>query len=145
MYPLTDSLLPHRLKGPSYEAGARLQAASGMHHLMGNLWQVLVRLFMVPTIPHMPNAALQSDTLDKGFEQPLRQDLDAYKTVIHVRKFRSLLPFPIPKAFCCEGLRQSHLLISSGIQTRDLIMLATAAVPSDLYVKRPLLMVPFVT
>ncbi|KAH6914834.1 hypothetical protein BKA70DRAFT_1557200 [Coprinopsis sp. MPI-PUGE-AT-0042] len=55
------------LKGPSYEAGTRLQAASGMHHLMGNLWQVL------------------SDTLEKSFEQPLRQHLDAYKTVVHDR------------------------------------------------------------
>ena len=32
-----------RLKGPTYEAGTRLQAASGMHHLIGNLWHVLVR------------------------------------------------------------------------------------------------------
>lgn len=32
-----------RLKGPSYEAGSRLQAASGVHHLIGNLWHVLVR------------------------------------------------------------------------------------------------------
>jgi hypothetical protein len=31
-----------RLKGPSYEAGTRLQAASGLHHLIGNHWHVLV-------------------------------------------------------------------------------------------------------
>lgn len=30
------------LKGPTYEAGTRLQAASGVHHLIGNLWHVLV-------------------------------------------------------------------------------------------------------
>ncbi|KAJ7283864.1 hypothetical protein C8J57DRAFT_1498865 [Mycena rebaudengoi] len=29
------------LKGPSYEAGTRLQAASGLHHLIGNHWHVL--------------------------------------------------------------------------------------------------------
>jgi hypothetical protein len=35
--------LVSRLKGPSYEAGTRLQAASGMQHLIGNLYHVLVR------------------------------------------------------------------------------------------------------
>lgn len=30
------------LKGTSYEAGSRMQAASGLHHLMGNHWHVLV-------------------------------------------------------------------------------------------------------
>jgi hypothetical protein len=34
----------HRLKGPSYEAGTRLQAAAGLHHLIGNHWHVLVRM-----------------------------------------------------------------------------------------------------
>ncbi|KAF9534403.1 hypothetical protein CPB83DRAFT_844182 [Crepidotus variabilis] len=55
------------LKGPNYEAGTRLQAASGVHHLVGNLWHVL------------------SDTLDKNFERPLRQHLEAYKTVVNER------------------------------------------------------------
>ncbi|EAU84570.2 hypothetical protein CC1G_00089 [Coprinopsis cinerea okayama7 len=55
------------LKGPTYEAGTRLLAASGMHHLMGNLWQVL------------------SDTLDKKVEKPLRQTLDSYRTVVQER------------------------------------------------------------
>ncbi|PPQ77747.1 hypothetical protein CVT25_011182 [Psilocybe cyanescens] len=55
------------LKGPSYEAGTRLQAASGVHHLMGNLWHVL------------------SETLDKNFEKPLRQQLDNYKAVVNER------------------------------------------------------------
>jgi hypothetical protein len=32
-----------RLKGPGYEAGTRLQAASGLHHLIGNQWHILVR------------------------------------------------------------------------------------------------------
>jgi hypothetical protein len=36
------------LKGPTYEAGTRLQAASGMHHLMGNLWHILVSLRELP-------------------------------------------------------------------------------------------------
>jgi len=31
------------LKGPSYDSGTRLQAASGLHHLIGNHWHVLVR------------------------------------------------------------------------------------------------------
>jgi hypothetical protein len=35
-------LIPHRLKGPTYEVGTKLQAASGLHHLMGNHWHILV-------------------------------------------------------------------------------------------------------
>ncbi|KAF4619611.1 hypothetical protein D9613_005575 [Agrocybe pediades] len=55
------------LKGPNYEAGTRLQAASGVHHLMGNLWHVL------------------SDTLEKSFERPLRQHLENYRNVVNER------------------------------------------------------------
>ncbi|KAG6378485.1 hypothetical protein JVT61DRAFT_12745 [Boletus reticuloceps] len=55
------------LKGPSYEAGTRLQAASGLHHLIGNHWHVL------------------AESLDKSFEKPLRQHLDTYKTIVHER------------------------------------------------------------
>jgi len=55
------------LKGPTYEAGTRLQAASGMHHLIGNLWHVL------------------SESLDKKFERPLRQHLEGYKAVVAER------------------------------------------------------------
>ncbi|KAJ7276178.1 hypothetical protein B0H12DRAFT_1083957 [Mycena haematopus] len=55
------------LKGPSYEAGTRLQAASGFHHLIGNHWHVL------------------AETLDKKFERPLRLSLDNYKTVVTER------------------------------------------------------------
>lgn len=55
------------LKGPTYEAGTRLQAASGMHHLIGNLWHVL------------------SEALDKNFEKPLRQHLENYRTVVNER------------------------------------------------------------
>ena len=31
-----------RLKGPTYESSTRLQAGSGLHHLMSNHWHVLV-------------------------------------------------------------------------------------------------------
>ncbi|XP_006459887.1 hypothetical protein AGABI2DRAFT_59424, partial [Agaricus bisporus var. bisporus H97] len=55
------------LKGPAYEAGSRLQAAAGVHHLIGNLWHVL------------------AETLDKNFEKPLRQHLDTYKTIVNER------------------------------------------------------------
>ncbi|KAH9077450.1 hypothetical protein EDB83DRAFT_2217554 [Lactarius deliciosus] len=51
----------------SYEQGTRLQAAAGLHHLMANHWHVL------------------SETLDKQFEKPLRQHLDAYRTIVHDR------------------------------------------------------------
>ncbi|KAJ7638607.1 hypothetical protein FB45DRAFT_406745 [Roridomyces roridus] len=55
------------LKGPTYEAGTRLQAASGLHHLIGNQWHVL------------------AETLDKKFEKPLRQHLETYRTVMTER------------------------------------------------------------
>jgi len=55
------------LKGPTYEAGTRLQAASGVHHLMGNLWHIL------------------SESLDKSFEKPLRQHLENYRTIVNER------------------------------------------------------------
>ncbi|KAJ6516117.1 hypothetical protein C8R45DRAFT_232042 [Mycena sanguinolenta] len=55
------------LKGPSYEAGTRLQAASGLHHLIGNHWHVL------------------AETLDKKFERPLRASLENYKAVVTER------------------------------------------------------------
>ncbi|KAF8665750.1 hypothetical protein AX16_000198 [Volvariella volvacea WC 439] len=55
------------LKGPSYEAGSRLQAASGLHHLIGNHWHLL------------------AEVIDKNFERPLRQHLDAYRTVVQER------------------------------------------------------------
>lgn len=55
------------LKGPSYEASTRLQAASGLHHLIGNHWHVL------------------AETLDKNFEKPLRQHLDTYRTIVNER------------------------------------------------------------
>ncbi|KAF7352983.1 RRM domain-containing protein [Mycena venus] len=55
------------LKGPSYEAGTRLQAASGLHHLIGNHWHVLAQ------------------TLDQKFEKPLRQHMDTYKTIVAER------------------------------------------------------------
>ncbi|KAJ7937264.1 hypothetical protein B0H13DRAFT_2226645 [Mycena leptocephala] len=55
------------LKGPTYEAGVRLQAASGLHHLIGNHWHVL------------------AETLDKKFEKPLRQHMDTYRAIVAER------------------------------------------------------------
>ncbi|KAJ6539130.1 hypothetical protein B0H19DRAFT_960635 [Mycena capillaripes] len=55
------------LKGPSYEAGTRLQAASGLHHLIGNHWHVL------------------AETLDKKFEKPLRQHMETYRAIMSER------------------------------------------------------------
>ncbi|ETW84350.1 hypothetical protein HETIRDRAFT_313056 [Heterobasidion irregulare TC 32-1] len=55
------------MKGPTYEQGTRLQAASGLHHMIGNHWHVL------------------SETLDKSFEKPLRQHLETYRTIVHER------------------------------------------------------------
>ncbi|KAK0468093.1 uncharacterized protein EV420DRAFT_446567 [Desarmillaria tabescens] len=52
------------LKGPSYESGTRLQAASGLHHLIGNHWHVL------------------AEAIDKKFEKPLRQHLETYRTIV---------------------------------------------------------------
>jgi hypothetical protein len=73
------------MKGPSYEHGTRLQAAAGLHHLMANHWHVLVnnpsprRPSRHPLIPFV-----QSETLDKQFEKPLRQHLDTYRAIVHV-------------------------------------------------------------
>ncbi|KAG6855064.1 hypothetical protein C0991_005993 [Blastosporella zonata] len=55
------------LKGPTYDAGTRLQAASGLHHLIGNHWHVL------------------AETIEKSFERPLRQHLDTYRTIVKDR------------------------------------------------------------
>ncbi|GLB33582.1 putative homolog to Saccharomyces cerevisiae IVY1 (YDR229W) [Lyophyllum shimeji] len=55
------------LKGPSYEASTRLQAASGLHHLMGNHWHVL------------------AEVIEKKFEKPLHQHLETYRTIIRDR------------------------------------------------------------
>ncbi|KAK2466516.1 hypothetical protein APHAL10511_002158 [Amanita phalloides] len=55
------------LKGPSYEASTRLQAASGIHHLIGNQWHVL------------------AETLDRNFEKPMRQHLETYRTIVMER------------------------------------------------------------
>ncbi|TFK76131.1 hypothetical protein BDN72DRAFT_954642 [Pluteus cervinus] len=55
------------LKGPSYETGSRLQASSGLHHLMGNHYHVL------------------AEALDKNFEKPLHQHLDTYRATVNER------------------------------------------------------------
>jgi hypothetical protein len=46
-YQVENGAHPCSLKGPTYEAGTRLQAASGLHHLIGNHWHVLVRITLV--------------------------------------------------------------------------------------------------
>ncbi|OCH94246.1 hypothetical protein OBBRIDRAFT_769910 [Obba rivulosa] len=56
-----------RLKGPNYESGTRLQAASGLHHLMSNHYHVI------------------AETLDKKVEKPMRQHLENYRTVVTER------------------------------------------------------------
>ena len=90
-----------RMKGPSYEQGTRLQAAAGLHHLMANHWHVLVRACVPnpnpPSLSHQPASTLtppppQSETLDKQFEKPLRQHLDAYRTIVHVRGLPVVTP-----------------------------------------------------
>ena len=79
----------HRLKGPGYEAGTKLQAASGLHHLIGNHWHVLVRgTFGLSRSSLTP---VQAETLDKKFEKPLRQHLDTYRAVVTVRVIVSRL------------------------------------------------------
>lgn len=45
------------LKGPTYETGTRLQAASGLHHLIGNHWHVLVRITLV--LPYFNSYAFE--------------------------------------------------------------------------------------
>ncbi len=78
------------MKGPSYEQGTRLQAGAGLHHLMANLWHVLVCTNPNPPSPlrhthaHHDFIFSQSETLDKQFEKPLRQHLDSYRTIVHV-------------------------------------------------------------
>lgn len=52
-----------RLKGVDDQAAVGLQAAGGLHHLMGNHWQILDR------------------NIQTGFEDPLRAELQHYKKV----------------------------------------------------------------
>lgn len=42
--PITYAYPACRLKGPTYESGTRIQAAAGLHHLMGNHFHVMVGL-----------------------------------------------------------------------------------------------------
>ena len=79
----------HRLKGPGYEAGTKLQAASGLHHLIGNHWHVLVRGTFEPSRSSL--TPMQAETLDKKFEKPLRQHLDTYRAIVTVRAIVSRL------------------------------------------------------
>jgi len=79
-------LCTRSLKGPTYETGSRLQAAAGVHHLIGNLWHVLVCMFhhLTTLLPPHSSTHSQAETLDKKFEKPLRQHLDTYKTIVNV-------------------------------------------------------------
>lgn len=38
-------------------------------------------------VPRIPTVSSQSETLDKSFEKPLRQHLETYRTIVHVRTF----------------------------------------------------------
>jgi len=40
--PVAESGQNYRLKGPTYETSTRIQGASGLHHLMGNQWHIMV-------------------------------------------------------------------------------------------------------
>ena len=119
------------LKGPSYEQGTRLQAASGLHHLIGNHWHVLVS-YPTPLDTHFPVALaltlmmgashIQSETLDKNFEKPLRQHLDTYRTIVNVRNK------PLPSLFrlqreltCRSGRRRNGLLRTRRLYARKAI------------------------
>jgi hypothetical protein len=72
------------MKGPSYEQGTRLQAAAGLHHLLANHLHVLVNN-PLPPLWCLLTSFVQSETLDKQFEKPLRQHLDTYRSIVHVR------------------------------------------------------------
>jgi len=55
-----------RLKGVDDQAAIGFQAAAGLHHLMGNHWQILNR------------------SIQTGFEDPLQAELQHYKMVASV-------------------------------------------------------------
>lgn len=81
----TRTLPTSRLKGPTYETSTRIQGASGLHHLMGNQWHIMV-CTPTPSVSQLLTrpSALQADSLDRKFEKPLRHHLDGYKTVVAV-------------------------------------------------------------
>jgi hypothetical protein len=54
-----------------------------MQHLVGNLYHVLVRSTFLSQL-HFASWRLQADTLDKNFEKPLRQHLEAYRATVQV-------------------------------------------------------------
>lgn len=58
----------------------------------------------------------QAETLDKSFEKPLRQHLDTYKTIVHVRRlvrlFDDLIKFPQERSASYEkALREKSEII----------------------------------
>ena len=80
------------LKGASYLSGSRLLAASGLHHLMGNHWHVLVGLIPTGLFSYSSLQWTQSDSIDKKFERPLRQHLDSYRSTVSVRHPNFVVP-----------------------------------------------------
>lgn len=82
------------LKGPTYEAGTRLQAASGVHHLIGNLWHVLVSEYLQSL--EMPNCVLVSRI------RWIRNSRNPYASIWRDTRMLSL----------CVGFFSFHLLLS---------------------------------
>lgn len=81
----------HRMKGPSYEQGTRLQAAAGLHHLMGNHWHVLVR-----------RKPLHSMTSTR--KRPLTRRPPVRNTGQAVRETATTAPRRLPRNRTCESL-----------------------------------------
>jgi hypothetical protein len=76
----------YRLKGVEDDAAIGLQAAGGLHHLMANHWQILVRSIQRKSYCIWADATgLQSMTMFTGFEDPLRIELEQYKRTVSVR------------------------------------------------------------
>ena len=61
-----------RLKGPTYESGTRLQAASGLHHLIGNHYHVLVRPKMESWSSNLLNYHLSTQIRREHLTKTLR-------------------------------------------------------------------------
>ena len=88
-----------RLKGVSDDASISFQAAGGLYHIIGNHEQVLVSASLCLSLLHGAYAPLmQSDTIRKNFDKPLRQHLQAYRQQIAVMSPRCVFDmfFPDP-------------------------------------------------
>jgi hypothetical protein len=100
---MTESTPKYRLKGPTYETSTRIQGASGLHHLMGNQWHIMVCIYAFGVSLFLTwLSVFQADSLDRKFERPLRHHLDGYKTVVAV-SIRSNLSATIPNTGDCTG------------------------------------------